>query len=218
MNPAKNRAKRILIIDDHRVMAQGLSILLKNEKNLEVCGSASSYKEALHAIEEKQPDAVLVDLNLGDGNGLDLVREISRSHPHILSLILSSQDENIFAGRCIRAGAKGYLMKESSFDTIIAAIKKVMDGELYLSDNIKQQIVQQSLFGGKSKTTDIDLLSDREFEIFQLIGEGFRQRQIADKLCISNTTVNKHCQNIQLKLHLESMDELVNKSLEWFHK
>lgn len=219
MSAATDSIKTVLIVDDHRVMAQGLSILLKNDPRLEVCGTAASFEEAQTSVAEMQPDVVLVDLNLGDGNGLDLIRELHRTHPNIFTLVLSSQDENVFAGRCIRAGAKGYLMKKSSFDIIIAAIKKVIAGDLFVSENIKQQLMQQSMFGGSANSTDVDQLSDREFEIFQLIGEGFRQRQIADKLCISATTVNKHCQNMKTKLHLESMDELVNQSIEWFqHK
>lgn len=210
--------RKILIVDDHRVMAQGLSILLKNEPNLEVCGTASSIPDAVQAVNESKPDLVLIDLHLGEGNGMDLVRELSQSHPSILSIVLSSQDENLFAGRCIRAGAKGYVMKEKSFDIIITAIKNVLAGELFLSENVKQQLMQQSAFGAKSNTIDIDLLSDREFEVFNLIGEGFRQRQIAEKLCISTTTVNKHCQNIRSKLHENSMDDLVHTASKWFSK
>lgn len=214
---AKNNEKnKVLVIDDHRVMTQGLTLLIKKEQSLEVSGTASSYQEALQAIEREEPHVALVDLHLGDGNGLDLVREISQSHPNILAIVLSTKDENVFAGRCIRAGAKGYVMKNKPFEIIIHAIKDVLSGKLFLSENIKQQLLQQHEFGGKSTTTDIDLLSEREFEIFQLVGEGFRQRQIADTLNISTVTVNTHCQNIKSKLHLASMSDLVSRSCEWF--
>lgn len=210
------QTKQILIIDDHRVVTEGLVLLLKKEEELEVCGCAASCQEALDAIHKNEPDIALVDLSLGDRDGLELIQELSKSHPKIRCIVLSTKDENVYAGRCIRAGAKGYLMKDQPFKVIIDAIKDVLKGKLFFSENVMQQLLQHNMFGGKSNTTDVDLLSNREFEIFRLIGEGLRQRQIAEKLYISTATVNTHCQKIKSKLQLESMDELVDRAIAWF--
>ncbi|MBZ0255064.1 response regulator transcription factor [bacterium] len=214
MKPTK--PARILFVDDHPLIAHGLALQLKEDPELNVCGTASSYVEAMGEIEKEKPDIVVTDLSLGDGNGMDLVKTVKESQPSISCIILSMHNELAFAGRCIRAGAKGYISKDQPLPYILNGIRAVAKGDLFLSENVKQQMMDHLTMTGDKFATEIDELSDREFEIMHLIAEGLRPRQISEKLVLSPRTINTHCQNIRTKLHLSSMDDLIDKSIKWF--
>lgn len=211
--------KRILIVDDHRVLVDGLTWRLNFESDFEVCGSAQSVTEGLQAIERLQPDVVVIDLSLKGSHGLDLVKDMKIQYPEVPSLVLSMHDEMVYAERAIRAGAKGYVMKDQSFDTVVEAVRRVLRGETYMSQSVKEHIVNRmSNLPGSTEKVSVEVLSDRELEVFRLLGQGMRPRHIADKLTISPGTVDTHCKRIRIKLDLDTMAEVVEYAAKWLQQ
>jgi DNA-binding NarL/FixJ family response regulator len=213
----KDRTKaRIIIVDDHPIVRQGLSDLINREKDLEVCAQAEYASQALKAIETLDPDMVIVDISLKEGSGLDLIRDIKIRFETVPALVLSMHPESIYAERALRAGAKGYIMKQEPNKEVIGAIRKVLDGALYLSDKIMQKLVYRLVDveaeAGQSLT---DRLSDRELEVFGLLGRGNGTRQIADKLHLSVKTVDTYRTHIKEKLNLENASELQHHAFLW---
>lgn len=208
--------KKVLFVDDHPLVAQGLSLQLKNDSELLVCGSASGIHIALEKMKDAQPDILVIDLTLEDGSGLDLLNQTKTNFPNVSCIILSMHKESVFVKRCIKAGAKGYVRKDQPFDVIINAIRSVARGRMYLSEAAKELIMNQLGSSGDSLSDMIDELTDREFEIFHLIGQGLRQKTIAEKLCLSTHTINAHTQNIRSKLQLDNMEQLIDTAFEWF--
>lgn len=215
---AEPNAVSVYIVDDHQFVTQGLRMRMNHETDIEVCGTSATVQDTLASLQTEEPDIMLVDLSLSDGNGMDILKVVHEQYPEIKTIVLSSHDETIYALRCIRYGAKGFVMKINDFDTIINAVRTVAKGESYFSDSVKQQIEEAGDKASTSLTAAINQLSEREFEIFQQLGRGLRQRQIADVLFISPATVNSHCKNIRSKLYLSSMEELINKALDWFRQ
>lgn len=207
---------KVLIVDDHYMIIEGLSFRLNKEDDITVCGTAMNFEEAHKAVKDNMPDVVLMDLSLGDDSGLKLIESIKKDYPTLNAIVLTSHDESKYASRCMKVGAKGYLMKNQPFENVVEAVRKVADGGMYYSQNAMQYVMEHIVTGEKESGLPIDQLTNREFEIFKLIGEGLRPRHIADNLCISPGTVNTHCKNIIAKLGLDSMTCLIKQSTEWY--
>jgi DNA-binding NarL/FixJ family response regulator len=215
--PPKNKT-RIIIVDDHPVLRQGLKLIIEDEDDLIICGDTGNANDAIRMVGELKPDLVLVDLRLeGSASGLDLVKSIQQRYPSILSLVISMQDDLLYAERAIAAGAKGYIMKSEAENNIIIAIRDVLAGKLYLRKEASLNIVSKTLHkSSDSVDSSIDRLSDREFEILQLLGNGLGTQKIAKKLNLSVNTIETHRRNIKKKLDLKDSDELIQYAIRWF--
>jgi DNA-binding NarL/FixJ family response regulator len=211
--PAK---KRIVVVDDHPIMRSGVAMLINNEPGLIVCGEAENAAQAMELIAREKPDLVLADISLPDKNGLELVKDIQALHPGQAVLVLSMHDEAFYAERVLRAGGRGYLMKQEGGQKLKEAIHHVLAGQIYVSQKMSVRILE--MFSGRSTTNagaTVENLTDREFEVFQSIGEGKSTREIADKLHISVKTVEVHRANIKTKLKVGSAAELVHYAVRW---
>ncbi len=209
-------AARILIVDDHPLVREGLIALISAQADFEVCGEAAGLTEARQMIGATRPHVVVLDLTLPDGNGIELVKELKASPDAVKVLVLSMHDESLFAERALRAGAMGYLGKHEVSRTIIQAVRTVLAGKLYLSPRMTEQMVQRA-FGssGDSRRSPLDLLSDREIQVFELIGQGLTVRQIATRLELSPKTVETHREHIKEKLTLKNTAELTRHAVQW---
>jgi DNA-binding NarL/FixJ family response regulator len=215
--PPKNKI-RIIIVDDHPVLRQGLKLIIEDEDDLIICGDTGNANDAIRMVGELKPHLVLVDLRLeGSASGLDLVKSIQQRYPSIPSLVISMQDDLLYAERAIGAGAKGYIMKSEAENNIITAIRDVLAGKLYLRKEASLNIVSKTLHkSSDSVDSSIDRLSNREFEILQLLGNGLGTQKIAKKLNLSVNTIETHRRNIKKKLDLKDSDELVQYAIRWF--
>jgi DNA-binding NarL/FixJ family response regulator len=210
--------RRILIVDDHPVVCQGLSQLINQEADLTVCGHAASAAQGLASARSLQPDLLIVDLSLKGSSGLDLIKDMHIFMPNLPILVLSMHDETIYAERALRAGARGYLMKQESTECIFAAIRRLLSGQFYVSEAMNSRMIRNFANGQGAASTEasaVDKLSDRELQVFQQIGEGRSTRQIAEKLCISVKTVETHRAHLKEKLQLDNAPELTRFALEW---
>jgi len=208
-------ARRILIVDDHPMMREGLVQLIEHEPDLCAAGQASDAAQTLNAIAEAMPDLVILDISLPDKSGLELIKDIQALHPHLPVLVLSMHDESLYAERVLRAGGRGYIMKQEGGKRLMEAIRSVLDGKIYVSERMSEKILE--LFSGHRTETHspVEHLSDREFEVFQLVGQGQGTRQIAERLHLSVKTVEVHRGNIKRKLKLNSGNELVRYAVRW---
>lgn len=213
-NPKKAK-KRILIVDDHPMLREGLAQLIGSETDLEVCGQAADAYQALEAVKSLGPDLVLADITLPGKNGLELIKDAQALHPGLSVLVISMHDESIYAERVLRAGGRGYIMKQEGGKKLLAAIRQVLNGQIYVSDKMAARILE--LFSGRreSPRSPIDTLTDREFEVFQLIGLGKATKTIARQLHLSVKTVEVHRVNIKRKLKLRTAPELVHYAVRW---
>lgn len=216
---AANQKKRILLVDDHPVVRAGFSQLLGLEPDFEVCGQAGTASEALELISKLKPDLAIVDISLDGTNGIELIKTMQALHPRVAILVLSVHSESVYAQRALRAGAKGYLMKEAPTREIFRAIRMILKGELYFSERMNDLIVRK-LFAVNAETepapsSPLDLLTDRELEIFQLIGQGIKTTGIAEKLRVSVKTVETHRAHIKEKLNLNSSMALLSEAVRW---
>ncbi len=206
---------KVLLVDDHPIVRQGLAQLLEQEEDLIVCGEAYDAQGALDAIEKLKPDIAIVDIMLKDVNGIELIKKIKSRLGALPVLVMSMHDESLYAERALRAGARGYIMKEEATDKMLIAVRKVMQGEIYLSEVMVSRILHR-LADGKSKAdSPLDRLSDRELEVFQLIGEGLGTRQIAERLQVSVKTVESYRAHIKEKLELNSSTEVMRQAVQW---
>ncbi|MBI3848855.1 MAG: response regulator transcription factor [Verrucomicrobia bacterium] len=212
---ASNR-KRILIVDDHPMMRQGLAQLIGEEADLTICGEAEKASQALEGIGRLKPDLVLADISLPDKSGLELIKDMQAIKPGLAVLVISMHDESLYAERVLRAGGRGYIMKQEGGKKLMAAIRQVLDGKIYVSENISARILE-NLSGRhiSGDGTPVDKLSDRELEVFQLIGEGKGTREIAAQLHLSIKTVEVHRAHIKEKLSLKTAPELVRSAVRW---
>ncbi|MFH0976856.1 MAG: response regulator transcription factor [Spirochaetota bacterium] len=210
--------KKLIIVDDHPVVRQGLRIIIEDEEDLTVCGETGNPNEAIKMIGEHNPDIVLVDIRLeGNANGLDLVKSMQQRYPSIPSLVISMHDDNIYAERAIMAGARGYIMKSEAEKDIITAIRDILAGNLYLRNATSLNIISKMLHKSSDQLeSSIDRLSDREFEVLQLMGNGLGTQKIAKQLNLSVNTIETHRRNIRKKLNLKDSDELVQYAIRWF--
>jgi DNA-binding NarL/FixJ family response regulator len=208
--------KRILIVDDHPMMRQGLAQLINNEPDLMVCSEASSAGQALDLAAISKPDLIIADISLPDKNGLELIKDVRALFPGLLILVVSMHDESLYAERVLRAGARGYLMKQEGGKKLMEAIRQILAGQIYVSEKMSANILEVfSGHRGREGGSPLERLTDREFEVFQLIGEGKGTREIAAHLHLSVKTVEVHRANIKEKLHLKNATELVRHALRW---
>jgi DNA-binding NarL/FixJ family response regulator len=214
---ANGGKRRVLLVDDHPVLCEGLAQRINEEPDLEVCGQARDAHTALNAIEKLRPDIAVVDISLGEGSGVELVKDIKVRFPSLPSLILSMHDEALYAERSLHAGAKGYVMKQEETGILLHAIRQVLQGQVYLSEKVKNAIVNR--LGGnqpEGKVTSVAYkLSDRELEVFQLIGDGYATHEIAQRLHLSIKTVASHREHIKQKLNLRTGEELARYAIHW---
>src|SRR6202012_1913010 len=187
------RKRTVFIVDDHPLLRQGLALLINRENDLAVCGEAQEAQTAMHALSQYQPDILIVDISLNGPDGLDLLKNIRNSYPGLPVLILSMHDESTYAERALRARANGYIMKQEATEKVLVAVRCILSGEIYLSERMSRKLLHQYISGPAPETTSqLSALSDRELEVFRLIGEGRGTRQIADKLHISVKTVETY--------------------------
>ena len=206
----------VMIVDDHPVLRCGLAALIEAESDLAVCGQAASGHEALRMIPEIRPDIVIVDLELGGMHGLDLVKSMQSQHPQIPALVLTMHDETVYAERSLRAGAKGYLSKSALDATVLLAIRCILQGETYMSDKLKEQLATKFVGRGvPTSDSPLDVLTDRELQVFRLIGKGLTTREIAATLFLSVKTVESHVEHIKRKLALDSAAALARRAYRW---
>lgn len=207
--------KRIFLVDDHPLVREWLSMLINQQADMCVCGDASSAPEALGQMTELRPDVVIVDITLESGSGLELVKDIRRISPGSICLMLSMHDELTYAERALRAGARGYVTKRDSTKKIIVAIRHVLEGKMFVSDELKT-LLSEKFVGGSLPLTDVDGLSDRELEVFGMLGQGKETREIADSLNISIKTVQVYCTRIKEKFHLATHTDLLREAIRWW--
>jgi DNA-binding NarL/FixJ family response regulator len=207
---------RVFIVDDHPIVRDGLVTLIDQQQDLVVCGGAEDAKEALKALSHLKPDVVIVDITLKDSDGIELTRDIKARYPRLPVVVLSIHDESVYAERALRAGAQAYLMKEVVSDNIIKAIRTVLTGEVYVSDRIARKFLRKAL-GAKADATGatMDVLSDREFQVFRLIGHGCKASQIAHRMHLSIKTVETYRSRIKDKLNLANASELLQYAIKW---
>jgi DNA-binding NarL/FixJ family response regulator len=207
---------RVLLVDDHPIVRQGLALLIDREPDLCVCGEGDSAHTAFHAIKTLRPDLVVLDISLSGPDGLDVLKEIRTKTENLPILILSMHDESIYAERAMRAGANGYIMKQEATERVLVAIRRILQGDVYLSDRLTNTMLQQYVHGASTaKKSPLVNLTDRELEVFRLIGEGHPTRQIADELHLSVKTIESYQAHIKEKLALRNARELVQHAIEW---
>ena len=197
-------------------MREGLAQLIGQDPGLEVCGEAGDAHEALEKIAALKPDLVLTDITLPGKSGLELIKDVQARHAGALVLVLSMHDETLYAERVLRAGGRGYIMKEQGGKEIAQAIRQVLDGHIYVSEKMSAKILESfSSHGANAAASPVEKLTDREFEVFQLIGRGLGTRPMAEKLHLSPRTIEVHRANIKAKLNLNSMAELICYAVRW---
>ncbi len=207
---------RVLVVDDHPIVRQGLALMIDQEPDLEVCGEAEEAASALAAIAASRPDVVLLDISLPGPDGIEVLKAIRATDPSLPVLVLSMHDESVYAERALRAGANGYIMKQEATENVLVALRRILRREMYVSDRIASAMLRQIALGtGKPDQTPIARLSDRELEVFRLIGEGHGTRRIADELHLSVKTVESYQAHIKEKFGLQSSRDLVQRAIEW---
>ncbi|MEO6001946.1 MAG: response regulator transcription factor [Opitutus sp.] len=207
--------KRILLVDDHPFMRAGLAGLIDRQPDLVICGEAGNPIEAFHALKKGQPDLVLTDLTMPGRSGLEFIKDLQAAEPTLIILVMSMHDEVVHAERALRAGARGYIMKEAGGENLLAAIRQVLRGEVYVSPRMSARILE-GLSGTRPRSSSpIEKLTDREFEIFQLIGQGKSTRDIAAQLNLSTKTVDVHRSHIKEKLELNDVTALIRHAVRW---
>ena len=207
-------AYRILIVDDHPIVRQGLRRLIDQEEDLSVCGEAEDVKEARNAVEAMSPDAVVLDISLRNSNGVDLIKELRLRRIKTPVLVLSMHDESIYAERLLSAGANGYIMKQEASDQFLVALRGVLAGDIYVSNAVRDKMVKAA--AAEDAVADpISRLSNRELQVFNLIGQGLSTREIAEKLNLSVKTIESHRLTIKDKLNIDSATQLMRYAVRW---
>lgn len=205
-----------MLVEDHPVVRHGLANLIDDEPDLTVCGGAESSRQALELISQLRPEIVVIDIALGEDSGLELIKQIHNSHPNLPILALSMHDEALYAERALRAGAKGYIMKKEAMDKVMTAIRSVLAGEIFVSQKMASRMVNKLIGGDRAKTgSALETLSDREFEVFNLIAQSVGPTEIAQRLNVSVRTIETHREHIKEKLGLRNGAELTRYALEW---
>ena len=216
MSAPPNRT-RIVLVDDHPMVRERLAEVINRETDMAVCGEAEDRGSALEVIAREKPDLVIVDLTLKRSNGLDLIKDLHVMHPGLLVLVLSMQDEALYAERVIRAGAHGYITKQEATRKILDAIREVLGGRVFLSPGISAEILSRMLGKSKGAIRSLEVLSDRELQVFDLVGQGFGTRQIAEQLSLDVKTVETYRSRIKEKLEIRDASELLRKAIAWKH-
>ncbi|NMC95234.1 MAG: response regulator transcription factor [Syntrophorhabdus sp.] len=207
---------KIFIVDDHPIVRKGLSQLIDQEADLLTCGEASDAQSALQILKKLKPDLTIVDISLQGMDGIELTKNIRARYGNLPVLIISMHDESLYAERALRAGARGYIMKQEATEKMMEAIRRVIRGDLYISEKVSAGIVKKFVDGkSKRSSSPEELLSDRELEVFRLVGQGFGTRQIAEELRVSVKTVETYRANIKEKLNLKNARELIKHAVYW---
>lgn len=208
--------KKIFLVDDHDVARMGLRRLIESETDLTVCGEAGDGVDALKALPKAAPDALVADLSMPEMGGLDLIKAVKQKWPKLPILIISMHDESVYAERVFAAGARGYLMKKESAAKVIPALREVLSGKRYMSDKIREKLLDRLAEGGKAgERSPVETLSDRELEIFERLGDGLKTGAIAEELHLSVKTVESYREQIKVKLQIDNAAELVRYAVEW---
>lgn len=215
MAPASNSPARILVVDDHPIVRLGIRQMISAEPILSICGEADSSKAALECVQQSTPDLAIVDLSLEDGSGLDLIRALRDAIPDLPVLVLSMHDEALFAERALRAGARGYIMKQEAIAGLVRAIQRVLSGKIYVSERMAQNVLERLGRDGFSPGGRLGNLTDRELEVFEMIGRGLNTSAIADRLKVSTKTIETYRSNIKTKLNLEDAMDLIRYAATW---
>jgi DNA-binding NarL/FixJ family response regulator len=210
-----DKKKTVFIVDDHPLLRQGLALLVNREEDLIVCGEAEEAQTAMKEIEARRPDILIADISLNGPDGLELLKNLRALYPSLPVLILSMHDESIYAERALRARANGYIMKQEATEKVLVAVRRILGGDIYLSDRMANKLLHQFISGASPHMhSRLSALSDRELEVFRLIGEGRSTRQIAEKLHLSIKTVETYQAHIKDKLSLHSGRELVQHAIQ----
>lgn len=217
MTTKQNKTTKIFLVDDHAVVREGLKWLIERDKNLSVCGEASSADETLEKIKSAKPDLMIVDIALPGTSGLDLTKSLRTVIPDVKIIILSMFKENLYAERALRSGANGYIMKKDGGEKLISAIHHVLSGQTYVSDEFNEVLLKKLQASGLKPAYSMDLLTNRELDVLRLIGQGFGSKEIGAELKISVKTVEAHRENIRGKLNLHTNSELVQHAIHWVH-
>lgn len=207
---------RVLLVDDHPITRQGVKALVNQQLNLEVCGEADSAPQALQMVTEFRPNLIILDISLPQTNGIELTKQIKALVPEVPILVVSMHDEALYAERAVRAGAMGYVMKEEAGDKVATALQHLLRGEMYLSTKMKQRMLHRFVNKrGEGAEFAIDTLSNREMEVFRLIGNGFSTRQIASQLGLSAKTIDSYREHLKVKLGLDNGADLIRHAIQW---
>lgn len=213
---AQSQKSRIFLVEDHPVTREGFAQLINYQADLQVCGQAGTAAKAMIGVETLKPGLVVVDISLADSNGLELIKNLRTRYAALPILVLSTHDESLYAERALRAGARGYVMKQAPTSEVMSAIREVLDGKLYLSEPIRTKMVHKHLHGPSIvRSSEVDGLTDRELEVFELLGSGHTTRRIAAKMHVSVSTVETHRAHLKQKLGLKNAVELVHRAVEW---
>jgi DNA-binding NarL/FixJ family response regulator len=210
-----NPKTRILLVDDHPLVREWLANLINEEPDFEVCGQTGTAREALGLIETLSPRIVVVDISLDGSSGLELIKDVKAIHPKVDMIVLSMHDEMLYAERVMRAGAAGYIMKREATRKVLDAIRTVIQGGLYFSNAVNAMLAQKLVQGAGDQSVSIGSLSDRELEVFQLLGRGYNTRQISGQMNVGFKTVHAYCGRIKEKLNLANINELVFHAIRW---
>jgi DNA-binding NarL/FixJ family response regulator len=207
---------KILLVDDHPLVREWLATLINQQADLEICGETDSAPAALQMIGRVNPEIAIVDISMERGSGLELIKDIKANYPNVMVIVLSMHDEALYAERALRAGARGYIMKREATKNVLQAIRSVRGGKLYVSDKMAMRLAEKFVEGVPGKPVSlVEKLSDRELEVFHLLGRGYSTRRIADELHVSFKTIQAFCARIKDKLGLETATELLLEAVRW---
>jgi len=209
----------VLLVDDHPIVRQGLAQLLNTEPDFIVCGEAENARKAMAAIEDLKPDLAIIDITLQGTNGIELIKNIVAQWPDLPILVLSMHDESLYAERALRAGAKGYVMKQEATERLTGALRRILNGQIYVSEKLADKMMRKAIDGkAMQDSSPVSILSDRELEVLQLIGQGHGTRQIAEDLNLSVKTIESHRAHIKEKLNLKTAPEMVRFAVQWVNQ
>ena len=207
---------RVFLVDDHPAIREAIADTIDQTIDMDICGETSSADEAFHMVEEEKPDVAIVDISLDDGHGLDLVQNIRAQYPDVKMIVFSMYDENVYAERAIRAGASGYLMKSEPTQSMLKAIRRVNDGEVYLSRRMSSRILNKVAMGRSSSPSfPIDDLTDREMAVFQMLGQGYSIKDIQERLNLTRKTIETYRRRAKEKLGFDTVSELLQYAVQW---
>jgi DNA-binding NarL/FixJ family response regulator len=212
-----NKLSRVLIVDDHPAVREALALRIGRQPDLEVCGEAADMSDALRLVTDTRPDVAVVDISLKTGNGIDLIKRIKDRNDRIRMLVWSMHSESLYAERALRAGALGYINKDQATDRIIEAIRRVLEGKVWLSETLAERMLQRAVGGQRQEImrSPLDVLADRELEVFRLIGEGVKTTDIAERLHLSVKTIETYRDRIRQKLNLSDGTKLAHYAVHW---
>lgn len=215
LTPGARQKGKVFVVDDHPIVRQGLALLINQQPDLVVCGEAEEAHSALERIAACKPDILIVDISLNGPDGLELLKAVRVRDLSLPVLILSMHDESIYAERALRAGANGYIMKQEATEIVLVALRRILSREMYVSERVAHKMLRRYISGSQNSRSPVSELSDRELEVFRLIGEGHGTRRIAEELHLSIKTVESYQAHIKDKLSLKNARELVQHAIQW---